>query len=187
MHEKEKGDFSSVAKKQHLYLNGEIKMDIKKAIKPLVELFDLENLTPFQIENSGYSQSTQAKVIHAFIGSIDYQIKGQNNYIGNTLSPNLAKAYESSNCTDTHEDYINSLIQQIKNAELCIESMLELSRDLKDVYLENIGEVYRPYKPADKQALGKAMSTASRLEAKALLEKMNVKVSNPALEEVLAK
>ena len=158
---------------------------MQKEIQALVSQFDLENLTTFQIENSGYSQSTQAKVIHAFIGSIDYQIKGQNNYIGNTLSPNLAKAYESSNCTDTHEDYINSLIQQIKNAELCIESMTDLSKDLKDVYLENVGEVYRPYKPADKQALGKAMSTASRLEAKELLERMNIQVSNPALEELL--
>ena len=158
---------------------------MKNEIQALVSQFDLENLTPFQKENSGYSQSTQAKVIHAFIGSIDYQIKGQNNYIGNTLSPNLAKAYESSNCTDTHEDYINSLIQQIKNAELCISSMEELTKDLKDVYLENVGEVYRPYKPADKQALGKAMSTASRLEAKELLERMNIQVSNPALEEML--
>ena len=158
---------------------------MKTEIQALVSQFDLENLTPFQKENSGYSQSTQAKVIHAFIGSIDYQIKGQNNYIGNTLSPNLAKAYESSNCTDTHEDYINSLIQQIKNAELCISSMEELTKDLKDVYLENVGEVYRPYKPADKQALGKAMSTASRLEAKELLERMNIQVSNPALEELL--
>ena len=158
---------------------------MKNEIQALVSQFDLENLTPFQKENSGYSQSTQAKVIYAFIGSIDYQIKGQNNYIGNTLSPNLAKAYESSNCTDTHEDYINSLIQQIKNAELCISSMEELTKDLKDVYLENVGEVYRPYKPADKQALGKAMSTASRLEAKELLERMNIQVSNPALEEML--
>ena len=158
---------------------------MKNEIQALVSQFDLENLTPFQKENSGYSQSTQAKVIHAFIGSIDYQIKGQNNYIGNTLSPNLAKAYESSNCTDTHEDYINSLIQQIKNAELCISSMEDLTKDLKDVYLENVGEVYRPYKPADKQALGKAMSTASRLEAKELLERMNIQVSNPALEEML--
>ena len=160
-------------------------MDIKNAVKPLLELFDLENLTTFQIENSGYSQSTQAKVTHAFIGAIDFQIKSQNNYIGNTLTPNLAKAYESSNCTDTHEDYLNSLIQQIKNAELCVESMLELSATLKDVYLENIGEVYRPYTPADKKQLGKAMATSSRLDAKALLEKMNIKVSNPALEEMM--
>ena len=158
---------------------------MQKEIQALVSQFDLENLTDFQKENSGYTQSTQAKVIHAFTGAIDYQIKGTKNYIGNTLSPNLAKAYESSNCTDTHEDYINSLIQQIKNAELCIQSLEDLSKDLKDVYLENVGEVYRPYKPADKQALGKAMSTASRLEAKALLEKMNIEVSNPALEDVL--
>jgi len=158
---------------------------MQKEINALVSKFDLENLTTFQIEISGYSQSTQAKVIHAFIGSIDYQIKSQNNYIGNTLTPNLAKAYESSNCTDTHEDYINSLIQQIKNAELCVESMQGLSKDLQDVYLANIGEKYRPYTPADKKQLGKAMATESRLEARALLEKMNVKVSNPSLDEVL--
>ena len=160
---------------------------MQKEIQALVSQFDLENLTTFQIENSGYSQSTQAKVIHAFVGAIDFQIKSQTNYIGNTLTPNLAKAYESSNCTDTHEDYLNSLLQQIKNAENCIESMTELSKDLQAVYLENVGEVYRPYTPADKKQLGKEMATESRLEAKALLEKRNIKVSNPALEEVLAK
>ena len=160
---------------------------MKKEIQALVSQFDLENLTPFQIENSGYSQSTQAKVIHAFVGAIDFQIKNSKNYIGNTLSPNLSKAYESSNCTDTHEDYMQSLIQQIKNAELCIDSLEELSKELQSVYLENIGEVYRPYTPADKKQLGKAMATESRLEAKALLEKMNIQVSNPALEEVLDK
>ena len=157
-----------------------------KEIQALVKQFDLENLTTFQIENSGYSQSTQAKVLHAFIGAIDFQIKSQNNYIGNTLSVNLAKAYESSNCTDTHEDYLNSLIQQVKNAELCIDSMQELTKDLQACYLENIGEVYRPYKPADKKQLGKQMATASRLDAKAILEKMNIKVSNSALDEMLA-
>jgi len=158
---------------------------MQKEIQALVSQFDLENLTEFQKENSGFSQSTQAKVIHAFIGAMDFQIKSQNNYIGNTLTPNLAKAYESSNCTDTHEDYLNSLIQQVKNAELCVESMTELSKELQAVYLANVGEAYRPYKPADKKQLGKEMSTASRLEARALLEQMNVKVSNPALDEVL--
>ena len=82
---------------------------------------------------------------------------------------------------------MNSLMQQIKNAELCIESMEDLSKNLQDVYLANIGEKYRPYTASDKKQLGKAMATESRLEAKALLEKMNIQVSNPALEEVLEK
>jgi len=159
---------------------------MKTEINALLNNFDAENITDYQRENNGYSQSTQAKVTHAIIGAIDFQIKSQKNYIGNSLVPNLQKAVESSNTTDTHEDYLNSLNLQINNAELCVDSMEEFSKELKEIYLENVGSVYRPYTSGDKKLLGKQMATSSRLEGLSKLKSLGVKVDNPALEEIIA-
>ena len=158
---------------------------MKKEINALLEKFDNDNLTNYQKENNGYSQSTQAKVTHAIIGAIDFQIKSQKNYIGNSLVPNLQKAVESSNTTDTHEDYLNSLNLQIGNAELCVSSMEDFTADLKAVYLHNVGEEFRPYTTGDKKLLGKQMMTSSRLEGLAKLKTLGVKVDNPALEQII--
>lgn len=158
---------------------------MKTEINALLEKFDSENITDYQRENNGYSQSTQAKVTHAIIGAIDFQIKSQKNYIGNSLVPNLTKAVESSNTTDTHEDYLNSLNTQIANAELCVDSMEEFSKELKEIYHHNVGEEYRPYSAGDKKLLGKQMATSSRLEGLNKLKSLGVKVDNPALEECL--
>ena len=158
---------------------------MKKEITELLNNFDADNITDYQRENNGYSQSTQAKVTHAIIGAIDFQIKSQKNYIGNSLVPNLQKAVESSNTTDTHEDYLNSLNLQIANAELCVDSMEEFTKELKEIYHENVGEEYRPYTSGDKKLLGKQMATSSRLEGLNKLKSLGIKVDNPALEEVL--
>ena len=158
---------------------------MKQEINALLKKFDSENITDYQRENNGYSQSTQAKVTHAIIGAIDFQLKSQKNYIGNSLVPNLQKAVESSNTTDTHEDYLNSLNLQIANAELCVDSMEDFTKGLKEIYLENVGEPFRPYVSGDKKLLGKQMATASRLEGLNKLKSLGIKVSNPALEEVL--
>ena len=158
---------------------------MKTEINALLNKFDAENITDYQRENNGYSQSTQAKVTHAIIGAIDFQIKSQKNYIGNSLVPNLQKAVESSNTTDTHEDYLNSLNLQVANAELCVGSMEDFTKELKDIYLENVGEPFRPYTSADKKVLGKQMMTESRLEGLEKLKSLGITVSNPALEEVL--
>ena len=158
---------------------------MKTEINALLENFDADNITDYQRENNGYSQTTQAKVTHAIIGAIDFQIKSQKNYIGNSLVPNLQKAVESSNTTDTHEDYLNSLNTQITNAELCVDSMEEFSKELKEIYHHNVGEEYRPYTANDKKLLGKQMATASRLEGLNKLKSLGIKVDNPALEEVL--
>ena len=116
---------------------------MKTQINNLVEMFDNENLT-------------------------DYQ-KAQNNYLGGTLTDNLTKAVTSSNCTDTHEAYINSLNEQMTNSEECISEMEEFSTELKISYKELTGDEFRPYTANDKKLLGKQMATASRLEG---LEKL---------------
>ena len=160
---------------------------MKTEIIALLNNFDNDNLTQYQIENGSLNQSSQAKVTHAIIGAIEYQIKSQNNYLGGTLTDNLTKAVTSSNCTDTHEDYINSLNQQMTNAEQCITEMEEFISELKIIYKENVGDEYRPYTSADKKLLGKQMATASRLEGLEKLKARGVKVEVPALDEVLAK
>ena len=160
---------------------------MKTEIIALLNNFDNDNLTQYQIENGSLNQSSQAKVTHALIGAIEYQIKAQNNYLGGTLTDNLTKAVTSSNCTDTHEDYINSLNQQMTNAEQCITEMEEFISELKIIYKENVGDEYRPYTSADKKLLGKQMATASRLEGLEKLKARGVKVEVPALDEVLAK
>ena len=158
---------------------------MKKEIIALLDNFDNDNLTAYQIENGSLNQSSQAKVTHALIGSMEYQIKAQNNYIGGTLTDNLKKAVTSSNTTDTHEDYINSLNQQMSNAEQCVAEMEAFVSELKVIYRENVGEDYRPYTSTDKKLLGKQMATASRLEGLEKLKSRGVDVSVPALEEVL--
>jgi|TARA_B110000908_G_scaffold126293_1_gene148111 capsule polysaccharide export protein KpsE/RkpR len=158
---------------------------MKTEIIALLNNFDNDNLTQYQIENGSLNQSSQAKVTHAIIGAIEYQIKSQNNYLGGTLTDNLTKAVTSSNCTDTHEDYINSLNQQMTNAEQCITEMEEFISELKIIYKENVGDEYRPYTSADKKLLGKQMATASRLEGLERLKARGIKVEVPALEEVL--
>ena len=150
---------------------------MKTEIIALLNNFDNDNLTQYQIENGSLNQSSQAKVTHAIIGAIEYQIKSQNNYLGGTLTDNLTKAVTSSNCTDTHEDYINSLNQQMTNAEQCITEMEEFISELKIIYKENVGDEYRPYTSADKKLLGKQMATASRLEGLEKLKARGVKVS----------
>ena len=158
---------------------------MKTEINALLNNFDNDNLTAYQKENGSLNQSSQAKVTHALIGAMEYQIKAQNNYIGGTLTDNLTKAVTSSNTTDTHEDYINSLNQQMSNAEQCVTEMEEFVSELKVIYKENVGEEYRPYTSADKKLLGKQMATASRLEGLEKLKSRGIKVSVPALEEVL--
>ena len=160
---------------------------MKTEIIALLNNFDNDNLTQYQVENGSLNQSSQAKVTHAIIGAIEYQIKSQNNYLGGTLTDNLTKAVTSSNCTDTHEDYINSLNQQMANGEQCITEMEEFVSELKIIYKENVGDEYRPYTSADKKLLGKQMATASRLEGLEKLKARGVKVEVPALDEVLAK
>ena len=160
---------------------------MKTEIIALLNNFDNDNLTQYQIENGSLNQSSQAKVTHALIGAIEYQIKAQNNYLGGTLTDNLTKAVTSSNCTDTHEAYINSLNQQMANGEQCITEMEEFVSELKIIYKENVGDEYRPYTSADKKLLGKQMATASRLEGLEKLKARGVKVEVPALDEVLAK
>jgi hypothetical protein len=160
---------------------------MKATIIELLNNFDNDNLTQYQKENGSLNQSTQAKVTHAIIGAIEYQIKSQNNYIGNTLTDNLTKAVTSSNTTDTHEDYINSLNQQMTNAEQCVAEMEEFVSELKAIYKDNVGDDYRPYTSADKKLLGKQMATASRLEGLEKLKSRGITVEVPALDEVLGK
>ena len=54
---------------------------MKTEIIALLNNFDNDNLTQYQIENGSLNQSSQAKVTHAIIGAIEYQIKSQNNYL----------------------------------------------------------------------------------------------------------
>tara|TARA_R110000782_G_scaffold171466_1_gene263137 strand:+ start:582 stop:1067 length:486 start_codon:yes stop_codon:yes gene_type:complete len=158
---------------------------MKTEINNLVEMFDNDNLTDYQKENGSLNQSTRAKVINAIIGAIDYQVKAQNNYLGGTLTDNLTKAVTSSNCTDTHEAYINSLNEQMTNSEECIEQMEEFSAELKISYKDLTGDEFRPYTANDKKLLGKQMATASRLEGLEKLKARGIKVEVPALDEVL--
>jgi len=160
---------------------------MKKAIETLMEKFDADNLTDYQKENGSLGQSTQAKVAHAIIGAIDYQIKAQNNYVGGTLSDNLTKAVTSSNTTDTHEAYITSLNEQMDNAESCITEMETFSSAMKVFYKSLTGDDFRPYTAQDKQLLGKQMATASRLEGLEKLKARGKDIKVPALDEVLSK
>tara|TARA_R110000772_G_scaffold43432_1_gene100129 strand:+ start:65 stop:550 length:486 start_codon:yes stop_codon:yes gene_type:complete len=158
---------------------------MKQEITALFNKFDQDNLTDYQKENGSLNQSTRAKVVNAIIGAIDYQVKAQNNYLGGTLTDNLTKAVTSSNCTDTHEAYINSLNEQMTNSEECISEMEEFSSKLKVYYKDLTGDEFRPYTANDKKLLGKQMATASRLEGLEKLKARGIKIEVPALDEVL--
>ena len=119
------------------------------------------------------------------IGALEFQIKSQNNWIGDSLTQKLQDAVTSANTTDTHEDYTNSLNQQYDNAEQCVNEMSEFCNILKEIYKDNVGEEYRPYTSSDKKLLGKQMATASRLEGIEKLKSRGIKIEVPALDEVL--
>ena len=158
---------------------------MKATIIELLNNFDNDNLTQYQKENGSLNQSSQAKVTHALIGALEYQVKSQTNWINDSLTQKLQDAVTSANTTDTHEDYTNSLNQQYDNAEQCVNEMTEFCNTLKEIYRDNVGEEYRPYSAGDKKLLGKQMATASRLEGIEKLKARGIKIEVPALDEVL--
>jgi hypothetical protein len=145
----------------------------------------VDDVTDWQMENSGTKSTTYAKVVHGFIGALDFQIKQTEKYLNGQLTDNLQTAVTSSNCTDTHEAYIESLNIQMANAENSVNQITELKSQLEKDYKSFTGEDYRPYVKQDTKLLGKQMATASRLEGLEKLKARGIQVDVPALDEVL--
>ena len=145
----------------------------------------IDDVTDWQMENSGTKSTTLAKVIHGFIGALDFQIKQTEKYLNGQLTDNLQNALTSSNCTDTHDAYIESLNIQMSNGENSVLQIKDLKTDLLTAYKSFTGEEYRPYVKQDTKLLGKQMATASRLEGLAKLKARGIQVDVPALDEVL--
>jgi len=145
----------------------------------------IDDVTDWQMENSGTKSTTLAKVIHGFIGALDFQIKQTEKYLNGQLTDNLQNALTSSNCTDTHDAYIESLNIQMSNAENSVNQIKDLKTQLQTAYKSFTGEEYRPYVKQDTKLLGKQMATASRLEGLAKLKARGIQVDVPALDEVL--
>jgi len=145
----------------------------------------IDDVTDWQMENSGTKSTTLAKVIHGFIGALDFQIKQTEKYLNGQLTDNLQNALTSSNCTDTHDAYIESLNIQMSNGENSVLQVKDLKTDLLTAYKSFTGEEYRPYVKQDTKLLGKQMATASRLEGLAKLKARGIQVDVPALDEVL--
>lgn len=145
----------------------------------------IDDVTDWQMENSGTKSTTLAKVIHGFIGALDFQIKQTEKYLNGQLTDNLQNALTPSNCTDTHDAYIESLNIQMSNGENSVLQVKDLKTDLLTAYKSFTGEEYRPYVKQDTKLLGKQMATASRLEGLAKLKARGIQVDVPALDEVL--
>ncbi len=145
----------------------------------------VDDVTEWQKENSGTKSTTLAKVMHGFIGALDFQIKQTEKYLNGQLTDNLQTAVTSSNCTDTHEAYIESLNIQMANAENSVNQITDLKLQLQSDYKSFTGEEYRPYVKQDAKLLGKQMATASRLEGLEKLKARGIQVDVPALDEVL--
>ena len=145
----------------------------------------VDDVTDWQMENSGTKSTTFAKVVHGFIGALDFQIKQTQKYLNGQLTDNLQNALTSSNCTDTHDAYIESLNIQMSNGENSVLQITDLKSELENAYKSFTGEEYRPYVKQDAKLLGKQMATASRLEGIKKLKDRGIKLTVPALDEVL--
>jgi hypothetical protein len=158
----------------------------RSTVTDLVSGFSDCNLSLWAKENDKLEFSSRARFINAVLSGINFAVKSQANYI-HGVQDKIKDALASSNSTDTHEAYLQGLMDNVTQDDITTFEFEPVIQAFKEEYKSCTGDEWKPYVAKDKNQLGKNLVTASRLEAMEMLKSKGVVFDIPdAMKEVIA-
>jgi len=152
--------------------------EIQEAVKLICGSLDSENLSLWAKENEKLDFSSRARFINAVLSGLTFALKSQENYISG-VQVKIKDAIESNNGSDTHESYLQGLMENITMNDITTSEFHPIMDLLKVEYKKSTGSEWKAYVKSDKNQLGKNLVTESRIKAMAMLEKNGVAFKKP--------
>ena len=149
---------------------------IKTAVQALVKEFSDDNLTDYQKENDYLNRTSRAILCSSMCYSLNSQLKYLNDRLLQIQS-DLKEAVNSSNCSDTHDAFIQSKLDQIEMTEVTVDELAECFEVVKAEFKTTAQEEWKQVRAGDKEKelLSRKVS-GSRVSALLKLQALGVEL-----------